>query len=176
VRRARRRRAGGPARAVIARALLATLLVGGTPGLLRAHPIHTTLAEITVGTGGAVRVVVRTFADDFSTAVSRFAKHAPRGDHAVADDDAARYVAAAFTLIDARGGRLLLSLVAQRRTGDVVWLELSATAPSLKGARVRNAMLFEVHPDQVNIVKATYAGASPYTTLFSAGDGAKALP
>lgn len=175
-RRVRRRAAGGAARAVLARALLSALLLGGTPGLLHAHPIHTTLSEISIGAGGAVRVLVRTFADDFSTAVSRFARTPARADHAVPDAAAARYVAAAFTLTDARGRPLPLTLVAQRRTGDVVWLELTANAAALAGARVRNAMLFDVHPDQVNIVKATYRPAGAYTTLFSRGDGAKALP
>jgi hypothetical protein len=176
VRRARRRAAGGPARAVLARALLSTLLLGSSPGLLQAHPIHTTLSEISTVTGGAVRVLVRTFADDFSTAVSRFTRTPARADHAVTDAAAGRYVAAAFTLTDARGRPLPLTLVAQRRTGDVVWLELTANVASLAGTRVRNAMLFDVHPDQVNIVKATYGGTTGYTTLFSRGDAAKALP
>jgi len=36
-------------------------------------------------------------------------------------------------------------------------------------------MLFEVHADQVNIVRATY-GSVQHTTLFSRGDREKALP
>lgn len=172
----RRRRATGPLRALLARATLTSLLLGTTPGLVRAHPIHTTLAEITVQRDGTVRLLVRTFVDDFSTAVARFTKTSARADHVVADADAGRYVSAVFTVTDARGVRLPLTLVSQRRTEDVVWLELTSTAASLKGAKIRNAMLFEVHPDQVNIVKATYPSTGAYTTLFSAGDGAKALP
>ncbi|MEP7346654.1 MAG: DUF6702 family protein [Gemmatimonadaceae bacterium] len=157
------------------RALLATLLFCGLPGTAQAHAIHSTLTEITRTADGMVTVRVRTFVDDFSTAVARHVKGTPRKDYAVADVDAARYLGATMLLTDSRGASVPLTFVSQQRTGDVVWLELRATSTPLSGASIRNAMLFEVHDDQVNIVKTSYDRTS-FTTLFSSGDRAKKLP
>ena len=55
-------------------------------------------------------------------------------------------------------------------------LRLRGEAPAgLAGARVRHSVLCERFDDQVNIVRATYAGRSA-SLLFTRGDGAKALP
>lgn len=171
VERLRRRRMPAATRACHLRALLALVLVASTPLRARAHAIHSTLSEVVLGTDGTLTVRIRTFADDFSLAVSRMARTTPRMDHAVPDDVAARYVLATFML--ARDGKPLpLTFVSQQRTGDVVWIELRARATSLARTTLRNAMLFDVHPDQVNIVKTT-ANASTFTTLFSTGDKAK---
>jgi len=175
-RRHLRTRLSGPKRARRMRALLATLLLCGFPATVRAHAIHSTLTEITRSPGGVVSIRVRTFADDFSTAVARFVKkETPRSDYRVDDRDAARYLAATLQLKDGKGAVVPLSFVSQQRTGDVVWLELRAGTSVLAGTTVRIVMLFEVHDDQVNIVKASYDRTS-YTTLFSSGDRAKVLP
>jgi hypothetical protein len=87
-----------------------------------------------------------------------------------------RYVKHALTLTDRAGSSVPLSWVGQRRTNEVVWLELrTASRAVLKGLRVRNAMLFEFHDDQVNIVQAEYSG-SRHTTLFTRRDQPKTLP
>jgi hypothetical protein len=165
----------GPKRARRARALLATLLFCGIPGTAQAHPIHSTLTEIMRGNDGTVTVRIRTFADDFSAAVARYVRGVQRRDYVVADADAGRYLGATLVLTDRRGVTIPVAFVSQQRTGDVVWLELRAPSTTLAGASVRNAMLFEVHEDQVNIVKASYDRTS-FTTLFSSGDRAKKLP
>lgn len=165
----------GPKRARRARALLATLLFCGVPATLQAHAIHSTLMEVSRAPDGTVSVRVRTFADDFSAAVARHVRGTQRRDYAIADADAARYLGATLMLTDSHGTPVPLAFVSQQRTGDVVWLELRGSSTSLSGASIRNAMLFEVHDDQVNIVKASY-GATSFTTLFSAGDRAKKLP
>jgi hypothetical protein len=171
--RLRRRRTPRSARASRLRTILAMLLLATTPVQARAHAIHSTLTEITLARDGTLTVRIRTFADDFSLAVSRFARMTPRTDHVVPDEAAARYVLASFTI--ARDGQpLSLGFVSQQRTGDVVWIELRARTTSLARTTVRNAMLFDVHSDQVNVVKTT-ANASTFTTLFSAGDKPKLL-
>ncbi|MCC6317485.1 MAG: hypothetical protein IT361_07285 [Gemmatimonadaceae bacterium] len=152
---------------------LGALLIVAHPAAARAHPIHTTLTEVVLAGGGTLTIRVRTFADDFSAAVSRFAGSAPRPDHVVSDSAVARYLAKTFVLAIA-GRPLPLAFVSQRRTGDVVWLELCGSARSLHAASVYNAMLFDVHADQVNIVKAS-TPTSAFTTLFSRGDGPRAL-
>ena len=45
----------------------------------------------------------------------------------------------------------------------------------LAGARVTSLVLCERFPDQVNIVRATYAGRAT-TLLFTRGEASKALP
>ena len=174
-RRRVRKQMSGPKRARRMRALLATLLFCGLPGTAQAHAIHSTLTEIVRANDGIVSVRIRTFADDFSAAVARHVKGAQRKDYAVTDGEAARYLGVTFMLTDSHGTLVPLTFVSQQRTGDVVWLELRAPGTSLSGASIRNAMLFEVHEDQVNIVKANYDRTS-FTTLFSSGDRPKKLP
>jgi hypothetical protein len=149
------------------------MLLAATPSRAHAHPIHSTLSEIVIGRDGAMVVQIRTFADDFSAAVNRMARTTPRADHAVPDDAAARYVLAAFTM--ARGGTPLpLRFVSQRRMGDLVWIELRARVSTSDRVTLHNTMLFDVHRDQVNVVK-TIANRTTHTTLFSAGDRPKPM-
>jgi hypothetical protein len=164
-------------RAVRRLLLLAIVAVASiVPRAAGAHPIHTTITELTSARDGSVTIRVRSFVDDFSAAVARYARRTPPTDFAVSDGEAARYTGDALQLRDARGKPIRLRFLSQRRTGDVVWLELRAErAVSLTGLRVLNTMLFEVHADQVNIVRATY-GSVQHTTLFSRGDREKALP
>lgn len=170
--RGRRPAGSGPRRA---RVLLVTLLCCGAPGALVAHEIHSTLTEIVVAGDGRLVIRIRTFADDFSAAVARHVNGTPRPNHVVADADAARYLKAVFVLTARSGAPAPVYLVSQQRTGDVVWLELTTPRMPVAGASVRNAMLFEVHRDQVNIVQARY-GHTAFTTLFSRGDRARKLP
>lgn len=173
--RGRRLRLGAALRSRRARAMLATFLICGLPEAVHAHAIHSTLTEISVRADGRVLVRVRAFADDFSAAVARHARIASAPDLVVSDANAAKYAEAMVWLSDRSGHRIPLTFKSQRRTADVVWLELEGTSAPLAGAHVRNAMLFEVHADQVNIVKASYGGTA-FTTLFSSGDQAKTLP
>ncbi|MFN8579611.1 MAG: DUF6702 family protein [Gemmatimonadaceae bacterium] len=172
---ARRRRWSGAKRARRAQAILATMLVCAFPAQAHAHAIHSTLTEISLLGGGRVVVRIRTFADDFSTAVARVTRTPPKPGLAVGEAEASTYVGATVSLAGRDGRPVPLRLQSIHRTGDVVWLELVCELPTLTGAKVRNAMLFDVHRDQVNVVKAVYEGRS-YTTLFSLGDQAKALP
>ncbi len=141
-----------------------------------AHPLHTTVAELRLAPDGALTLSLRTFSDDFSAAVAKATRTSVLRDHTVSDDAAARYVSGALEL-DVDGTRVALQLVSQRRDGDVTLLELRAAQPcaSLSGARVVNRMLMEFHGDQVNLLKASYAGRT-FTTLFAQGAPPKTLP
>lgn len=140
-----------------------------------AHPLHTAVAEFRVAADGTLYLKVRAFSDDFSAAVAKATRTAVLADYRVTDDAVLRYVTNALR-IEVGGRRVALALTAQRRDGDVTWLELRAVGvSSLKGATVRNVMLMEMHADQVNIVKAHYDGRA-YTTLFSRADSLKTLP
>lgn len=155
---------------------VALTLSAAHPRVALAHPLHTTVTDLRRAPDGIVTLRVRTFADDFSAAVARADRTTARVDHRVDDAAALAYVARGLTL-QVAGRSLALRLVAQHRDGDVTWLELRATetVPSLRGARIVNRLLTEFHADQVNVVKASYEGRS-FTTLFSLGEGAKALP
>lgn len=157
------------------RTLRLVALFAGAPASGRAHPLHTAMAELSAAPGGALTLRVRAFSDDFSAAVARAAATTVLANYEVPDSAAARYVAARVRL-ERDGVPVVWRLVSQRRDGDATWLELrSERTMPLKGARILNTLLMELHADQINLVRAQYDGRS-FTTLFSRGDGAKPLP
>ena len=174
---ARARNHGVRRRRVTRRFLGMVLLVAlCLPRGMSAHPIHTTMSELAIQPDGSLTLHIRTFADDFSTAVARYVKKSAAANYAVSDSDATRYVGNAIQVVASDGRRVGWRFVSQRRAGDAVFLELRADAGhGLARATVLNLMLFEVHADQVNIVQASY-GRVNHTTLFSRGDTPKTLP
>lgn len=152
-------------------ALTACLLMAPAPLPLTAHPIHTTMAQLTHdGRSGEVRVVIRVFADDFGLAVA----------HAFGGTGEPRPMAAYLTrhlvLQGPRGERIPLQWVEARQQAEVIWIRLRGSAPDgLRGGRLRNALVFDLHADQVNIVKASYRGTDR-TLLFTRDNPIKRLP
>ena len=140
-----------------------------------AHPLHTTLTQLSYDASTRVmNVSVRVFADDFSAAVMPGGR---AGSLAIPPDSAMlRYVSGRFALQRPDGGPIPLRWCGMRRDGQALFLCLRATAqPSPAGARLRNALLSERFADQVNIVQVSYGGARR-TLLFTPRDGTKALP
>jgi hypothetical protein len=127
------------------------------------HPIHASSAVITARPGAAVaEIILRAFADDF-----------PPGTHPAA---VARYLAVRFTITDRSGRRIALRVDSARREGPSVVTTLTAAIPAgLAGARVWHGVLAERFSDQVNLVRAHYAGRVA-SLLFTASDSAKPLP
>ena len=134
------------------------------------HPLHTTMAEVTIDHARAtLRIVVRVFADDFGTAL---AASKTSGSW---DARATAYVARAIVVSDA--GRTLAMLgCGTRRTGDLLWLCTETTIESASANRLslRDQMLCELFADQVNVVRATN-GATSRSMLFTRGDPGKPL-
>ena len=150
---------------------LAAFSIAATPTRSSAHPLHTTLADVSIDASGALCITVRAFADDFSAAVARHAGKPRPGDFAVSDADVVAYVAATVVVRDPTGreGQLVLSSV--RRTGDLMWITVRAPdIRSLKGTRVTYSTLFDTFSDQVNILQANDNGRR-HTVLFTASDG-----
>jgi hypothetical protein len=88
----------------------------------------------------------------------------------------ARYLRATFALADRTGRPVRLAWAGAERTGDVILLRLRGEVPGgLAGARVTSLMLCERFEDQVNVVRAEYAGRTT-TLLFTRGETAKVLP
>jgi hypothetical protein len=147
-------------------ALLALALAGG-----RAHPMHTTVTEVVQEDGrGQVSIQVRVYLDDLRSAVL------PPDGAAAADSAMARYLRATFALADRTGRPVRLTWLGAEPTGDVILLRLRGEVPGgLAGARVTSLVLCERFEDQVNVVRAEYAGRAT-TLLFTRGETAKVLP
>ena len=142
--------------------LLTTLGVAMASGA-RAHAIHTTQTEIVADAQG-MTIRIRTFADDFSASVARFAGRPVPADSSASETDALRYVRAQFLVTDDRGKALLLEPCGMRKESGLYWLcfRVRSGAP----LRIRNGMLTELHADQVNIVQVV-SGATRRTLLFT---------
>lgn len=148
--------------------MVAALLLAAA---IAAHPLHTTMAEVTVDRAhSTVRVVVRVFADDFGTAVN--------GSKAAGafEARAAAYVANAISLADDRRERVTVRDCGTRKQGDLLWLcsEATVTAEQLRHLTLRDQMLCELFSDQVNVVRIS-DGATTRSVLFTRGDRAKSI-
>jgi hypothetical protein len=165
---------------VIARRIGVGMLIGNaliaTPIRGDAHPLHTTLTEVTVDSAThTVRVMVRVFADDFGTAVTRQAHLTAEPTGRAWSDAADRYVSAAVSITDRTNRPVALRSCGTRRSADLLWICLEGTTlESPHELRGRNSMLCDLFSDQVNIVQFV-AGAQKHSVLFTKGDGVKRL-
>jgi hypothetical protein len=125
------------------------------PNRATAHPIHTTLTVLTSGDAGrSLTLSIRAFADDFSASVARFAGRPVPRDSSVSDGDVTRYVRARVSVLEDRGGAVAQTPCGVRRERELYWLCFRATlVGGVRGARINNQLLTELHPDQVNIVQ-----------------------
>ncbi|MEP6688251.1 MAG: DUF6702 family protein [Gemmatimonadales bacterium] len=146
--------------------LIALALAGA-----RAHPMHTAVTELAQqDAAGHTAIQVRVYLDDLQAAVGASAGAAG------ADSAMSRYLRASFALADRTGRPVRLTWTGAERTGDVILLRLRGEVPGgLAGARVTSLVLCERFEDQVNVVRAVYAGRTT-TLLFTRGETAKVLP
>ena len=140
-----------------------------------AHPLHTSFTELTHETrGGALHVSLRVFVDDFTKAAELHAKrNAKLRKHAT--QNLVDYAIASMSLTDASGKPIAMAFCGARRVGDLMWLCFSAVDPSrVKGIRIVIRVLFDQFADQINVVKASYAGRTS-SLLFTSGDEPRLL-
>ena len=143
-------------------------------GATRAHPMHSTLADVVEDPARrTLRATIRVFADDFGIALTRSA-HAPVGTAGPAwEEAAARYAARVFGVRDGNGRALALHPCGIRRTAGVIWVCLETDfVASTAGLQVRDAILCELYDDQVNVVQ-SHVGGARRRVLFVRGDGFK---
>ena len=142
-----------------------------------AHPIHTTLTVVTASADGRTLTInIRVFADDFSASVARYVGRTPPRDSSVVAPEVTRYVRAQFTVLAPDGGTLVLEPCGITRSRELYWLCYRVSVPAgMRGARIRNQMLTELHQDQVNIVQLE-SGAARKSYLFTKGSGPSVLP
>jgi hypothetical protein len=156
---------------------IASLVLLGAVPRVEAHPLHTTITELVFDPArGTVRATVRIFADDLRSAVSRTARgRSLRPDGPEWEGAVVWYVTSTVTLRDARGKVLPLRSCGTRRLGDALWLCLGAdVTPEAGVLQIRNAMLFELYDDQINVVQNLVGGARR-SLLFTRGDRFKPI-
>lgn len=164
-------------RRVLAGLLGAIVSLGITPRAVDGHPLHTTITELTEDRArGTVRAMIRVFADDFGTAVSKSARGKIAPNSGAAWDAAVlAYATSAFGLQDAQGRTIPMRSCGVKRTSELVWLCLEAvTTQPLGSLRVRNAVLCDLFDDQVNVVQGTVNGKRR-SLLFMRGDRYKPI-
>ena len=164
------------ARCAVALGALLLLGMGARATDADAHPLHTTLTELTLLPDGTPQITVRVFLDDFSTAVTRRAPTPGAPVPMPPDSAVARYLGETVLLTDGAGRRAPLAVAGVRRTDDLVWVTLRApTIHSMTGAHLTMRVLFDRWDDQVNIVQCT-VGTRRQTLLFTKRDGSAAKP
>ena len=148
---------------------------------LEAHPLHTSLAEITYDAAAKeMRVSVRVFIDDFTKASTAYAAGRAAAARAAKspvsnESPLLMYARASFVVADRGGHVLSLASCGGKRVGDLMWICFHTHAPpDLSGFRVEDRILFDLYADQINIVQATYGGRK-VSLLFTRGDGFKRL-
>lgn len=148
---------------------------------LEAHPLHTSLADITYdGAAKEIRVSVRVFVDDFTKASLAYASSRAVAARAArtpvsTESPLLMYARASFFVADGAGRPLSLASCGGKRVGDLMWICFHSGAPSgISGFRVSSKILFDLYADQINIVQATYDGRKT-SFLFTRGDGFKRL-
>lgn len=154
-------------------------LLFATVAEANAHPLHTTLSELTYAAGtGAIDVSVRLFADDFTAVVTGTPTTDARRVTLPADSAMFRYVNERFAIVvrDSRGAmtRVPMQWCGAKHEGEVVLVCMRGTSRTLRDAHVRNRLMSEVFEDQVNMMHVTRAGRRQ-TMLFTRRDGAKPL-
>jgi hypothetical protein len=156
---------------------VATLLgasAGRVGHLVRAHPLHTTLVQLTYDERAhVVEGSIRVFAGDFAAAVAKHARAKTPDDDRVVDAAAFAYVSSTFRFIDASGRAVPLAWCGSRRANDLLWLCVRAASVAGPSAmKLSDQMLCELFDDQINIVQSV-AGEKHTSMLFTKGDGAK---
>ena len=166
--RARRRVAIAIACALCVAALAAS------PRLAEAHPLHTTLVQLTYDERAHVlEGSIRVFAGDFAAAVAKHGGAKTPDDDRVTDAAAFAYVSSTLRFTDAAHRPVALQWCGSRRAGDVLWLCVRAASSAPPTAlELSDQMLCELFDDQINIVQAV-SGEKHASMLFTKGDGAK---
>lgn len=145
------------------------------PPRASAHRYHTSVTRVEYNAEDhLVEITVQTFADDIEAALKRNGGGNVRLDSKTSNQLVLEYLRRAFEI---RTGdrKLELQWIGMELKGHSVWVYLQAKAPSgLSRASIRNNLLFEVFPDQVNIVNVIAEGKRA-SLVFKRGDPLKEI-
>jgi hypothetical protein len=137
-----------------------------------AHPLHTSLAEITYdATHKQLQISLRVFVDDLTKASEAYTRSRPGTKEWRFDV----YARSAFLVADRAGRQVPLQSCGGKLVSDLMWLCYRAAAPAgFSGFKVSHRILFDLYTDQINIVQANNNGKKQ-SLLFTHGDGLKRL-
>lgn len=148
-----------------------------SPQMLGAHPLHTTISELTFDPEAkAIRLSIRVFNEDLAAAIAQRTGVVRHSKNVVADAAAAAYVRATVSVVGQNGRPLMLTSCGSRMMNDV--LVVCVSAPAATGPsklRLRQGMLVELYDDQVNVVQTQYGGRR-HSMLFTRSSAAQTLP
>ena len=142
-----------------------------------AHKYYTSLAQVEYNDADkSVEVSLRVFADDLEAALTRRAGRSVTLDRTKdVDRLVLAYLRDTFEIKNRAGERKALRWVGMELRAGVAWLYFEAEMPEgLAGARLRDHVLFELFPRQVNTVSVRYRGGHA-DLVFVRGDGERAL-
>lgn len=136
-----------------------------------AHPLHTTIGELTYEReSGEVVLTITVFADDFEAATAKLAPEKSEPHRSV------HYLARRLQLRGSDDRVVVLQWAGAEAKDDVIEIRLVGRAPAgLRGGTLHNGILLETFSDQVNIVKTKY-GEADRTLLFTRRGVRKRLP
>jgi len=170
---------------VVKRFLPAVLIAASlvSPAFVRseraeAHPLHTSLAELSYDAKtGALQVSLRVFVDDFTRSANAYqqAQSAARPvSTAATQSPLIGYSLASFVVTDSRGRKVAFVSCGGKRVGDLMWLCFRGQAVPGSQLRVLSQVLFDNFKDQINIVQTQLSGRRS-NMLFTPGEGAKPI-
>jgi hypothetical protein len=142
-----------------------------------AHKYHTSVTRLEYNAeDSSVEITVQTFTDDIEAILT---KRTGRNIRLDASKDSGRlvldYLRDAFEL-RANDANLELQWVGLEMNGGTAWLYVLAKLPGgLSKAALRNALLFDLFEDQVNIVNVLNNGKKR-SLVFRRGDDMQAIP
>ncbi|MFN0121260.1 MAG: DUF6702 family protein [Blastocatellia bacterium] len=130
------------------------------------HKFHVTNAQLEYNAAAqSAEIVIRVFADDFQTAISKHAGQDTKLDRPEHWKDKTRaalilsYINASFALKNKAGRPVKLSWIGMEGQADMFWLYVEGKIPGgLAGAQLRNRLHCELFDDQVNVVTAKFQG------------------
>jgi hypothetical protein len=142
-----------------------------------AHKYHTSVTRVEYNPQErAAEITIQTFTDDLKDILTKRAGRNVRLDAGKdADHLAFEYLRDAFELKQG-SAKVELQWVGMEVKGETAWLYLLAKVPDgLSRASLRNAFLFDLFDDQVNIVNILHDGKKS-SLVFKHGEGERQIP
>lgn len=147
------------------------------PGVSSAHKYHTSVTRLEYNAEErSAEITIQTFTDDLRDILAKRAGRTVRLDGSRETDRLVfDYLRSAFELKSVATNSEL-QWVGMEIKGETVWLYLMAKMPEgLSKASLRNALLFDLFDDQVNIVNILHGGKKS-SLVFKRGDGVREIP
>ncbi|HWQ34804.1 MAG TPA: DUF6702 family protein [Blastocatellia bacterium] len=149
---------------------------------LTLHRFHVSNSQLEYNQSAqSVEIIVRVFADDFQTAISRHAGREVRLDRLEDWKDKTKtalivaYLNDNFVLKTKAGRPVRLTWVGMEGMADMFWIYVEGRMPGgLVGAQLKNRLHCELFDDQVNVVTVKFQGKQA-GLMFEPKDGFKSI-